>query len=229
MARLPRLVLPGQTHLVVHRARDGAIAFADDEDCQAYVAALDFAARNCRVAVHAYGLRPEEVRLLLTPSDADGLAAMMRGIGVRYVHGLNQRRSSRGTPWEGRFRSALVEAATMLKACTLFVEDGAGGHGSLAHHLGRRSDPLITEHPVYWASGNTPFERQAEHQRAVTAGQDAQDVARFEVALGQGRPVGSPAYLDGLAAVTEHRVRARPRGRPRADISPSPIKTDGPS
>ena len=35
---------------------------------------------------------------------------------------------------------------------------------SYAHHVGSKSDPVITDHPLYWALGNTPFEREAAYR-----------------------------------------------------------------
>ena len=38
---------------------------------------------------------------------------------------------------------------------------------SCAHHVGIAPDLLITDHAVYWALGNTPFERQAQYRQAL--------------------------------------------------------------
>ena len=151
MARLRRIVLPGQAHLIIQRGHNGQRVFVDEPTGKRYLASLREAAREARVAIHAYGLLGTEVRLLATPSDAAGLARMMQSIGRRFVRLFNRRHGRSGTPWEGRFRSAAIEARAHFLDCLRFVEEAGGGapargpgaegvRSSAAHHLAGRVD-----------------------------------------------------------------------------------------
>ena len=51
------------------------------------------------------------MHLLLTPSADDSCARLMRNLGQRYVQYFNRRYDRRGTLWEGRFHSCLVDSA----------------------------------------------------------------------------------------------------------------------
>ena len=159
MARLRRIVIPGQAHVVIHRGHNGQPVFVDDQDREVYLSSLRDAAREAGVAIHAYALLGSEVRLLATPHDEAGLGRMMQSVGRRFVRVFNQRHGRSGTPWEGRFRSAVIEAAPHLLACMVFVEglaesgappaDNEGLRSSAALHLAGRHDALVEAHTFF--------------------------------------------------------------------------------
>ena len=72
MARLPRLIVPGQAHHVLQRSNGGQTAFVDAQDYQAMLALLAEYTQACGVAVHAYVLLPTRWQLLATPDTAEG-------------------------------------------------------------------------------------------------------------------------------------------------------------
>ena len=234
MARLRRIVLPGQAHVIIHRGHNGQDVFFDDRDRDSYLSSLRDAAGEAGVAIHAYGLFRREVRLLATPHDAAGLGRMMQAVGRRFVRLFNQRHGRSGTPWEGRFRSTAIEADTYFLACQRFVEglsEGAGAataeagvRSSAAHHRAGQVDPIAQAHPAYWALGNTPFEREAAYRRFISEPVGGAQVATILHAAMHGWVLGS----DGFAAAAAERVRRRARplspGRPRKDpIDMAPI------
>ncbi len=182
MARLPRLAAAGLAHLLSQRGHDGRAIFVDRADREDYVRLLREAAAPHRVAVHAYALTDSEVLLLATPAEAAGLSAMMQALGRRYVTRFNRRHGHTGTLWDGRFRATVIEPGQHLAACICFVELApvrcglvreAQDHpwSSARNHLGQASDPLVADHPLYWAIGNTPFEREAAHRRLLEIGE----------------------------------------------------------
>jgi REP element-mobilizing transposase RayT len=85
MARLPRLVIPHQTHYLSQQGHDRQPVFRDSDDYAAYLAWLREASRKFGVAIHAYVLLPENIDLLITPSDEEGPGKMMQWIGRYYV------------------------------------------------------------------------------------------------------------------------------------------------
>jgi prepilin-type N-terminal cleavage/methylation domain-containing protein len=219
-------VVAGLPHLVIHRGLSGQAVVVDDADRSLYLGTLVAAAREAEVAVHAYGLFANEVRLLVTPSSAPSLGKMMQAVGRRYVRAFTLRHERSGTPWEGRFRSTVVEPAGRLIACLRFAEGSdADGMGlasdsemprwcSVAHHLGLAADGLISEHAAFWALGNTPFDREAAYRRllAVPVPQAEREAIR-DAAL-KGWAWGSAAFVAQLGADTSRRPRPLRRGRP---------------
>ena len=78
MARLARVVIPGQPHHVTQRGNGGARTFFSDDDYALY---RDMLAASCRAAgveIWAWCLMPNHVHLILVPSDADGLRRRWR-------------------------------------------------------------------------------------------------------------------------------------------------------
>lgn len=229
MARLSRLSAPGQIHLTIQRVHQGQPVFADATDRQAYLACLAEAAVRHQVAIHGYGIAPDEVRLLATPDDVQAIGRMIQFIGRRFVAGLNRRHSRSGALWDGRFRATVVEPLQYFLPCLRYAESAAGGKlgesavdgvpwSSAEHHAGRRSDAFITEHALYWSLGNTPFEREAAYRSAMQRPMSDAEVQGITIASLRGWVLGSPEFERVLAGQLERRLRPLPPGRP-------PIKT----
>lgn len=228
MARLTRLALAGELHLLALAGHNGAPVFVDDADHDTFTSMLRQAASDHGVAIHAYVLLDAEVRLLATPARAEALGRLVQALGRRYVLAYNRRHSRRGTLWEGRFRSCVVDAPAWLLPATVRLESLPVATGlaaapvdwpwsSAMHHVGARRDPLVTEHPRYWSLGNTPFDRELAHARLLEEGVAAASTDALESALRRGHALGDGAFLARLAEQTDRPLTARPRGRPRLE------------
>jgi putative transposase len=233
MARQPRLILPNQAHLIIQRGNDNQIIFRDDEDHERFLGWLKECARFYKVAVHAYVLMPSYVIVLATPADEAGLALMMQKVGRYYVPWFNGKHARSGTLFQGRFRTAIVDAAHYLLACSRHIElapvrahlaAGALDYrwSSYAHHAGVRADGLITDHMLYWNLGNTPFQREAAYTALVEQGQGNEELALIEGALAKGWPVGGHAFKLELERKTRRRILPAKRGRPAKMASAAP-------
>jgi putative transposase len=225
MARLRRLAVAGLAHWLVQRSLPGRPVFADDEDRERYLAALREAAAALPVRLHGFALCPEQVHLVLTPGDEQAPSRLMQAVGRRYVSAHHRRHGGSGTLWDGRFRSAVVEAGPPLLAVLLLVDGLAlePGHSSAGHHSGRLERRLLlTDPPEVWTLGNTPFERElAWHQRLEAGLGAAQQQQLLAAAMG-GWAIGSPAFVHGLAEQLARPTRPRPRGRPaRSELDPA--------
>mgnify|MGYP003575009586 CR=1 FL=1 len=223
MARLPRLSIGGVPHLLVHAGQHAQSVFLDDSDRTLYRNLLGDAARAEQVAIHAYALLDDQVRLLVTPATAEGLGRMMQSIGRRYGGAFNRRHGRQGGLWAGRFRATVLEPERHLLDAMRYVEDernwpgvvdDAGPSSSRGHHLGRRPDSLITDAPAFWALGNTPFDREAAYRRLLDAGLALPVRAALEQAVHAGWPIGSATFVEGLSARTARRLAPLKRGRP---------------
>ena len=226
MARLPRLTAPGLPHHLIQRGNNRQPVFVDEADCSRYLDDLADLAALHGLAIHAYVLMPNHVHLLATPAAADTLARVMQALGRRYVRWFNARHRRTGTLWEGRYRSTVVETDRYLLACMRYIEmnpvraglvddPAAYRWSSHRHQLGQVVDPLIAEHAVYWALGNTPFERQLAYRRLLEQGPLAGEIDAIRTATHRGWALGDPAFLDELAAKAGRRARPLRPGRPR--------------
>jgi putative transposase len=221
MARLPRLVLPGEAHLIIqrgHGAPAGAAVFADADDRATYLAALRDAAAQEQVQVHAWALLDDEVQLLATPAEAAALGRMVQALGRSYVSAYNRRHRHRGSLWDGRFRCGVVEPGPWRLAALRLVDGRSTEPGitSAAQRIGGARDPLLTDPPELWVLGNTPFEREAAYRALLAQGlPSAQAEALRRAALG-GWAAGSAAFAASAGERATRPAQPRPRGRPRA-------------
>lgn len=218
MARLPRLVVPGQAHHLVQRGHNAQPVFVDDEDRRQYLAALRDALRAHEVVLHAYALLDDVVQLLLRPPSEAALSRMVQAVGRRYVAGFNRRHGRSGTIWEGRFRAGVVQQGEptlqSLRMIDALVSPPPGRWSSAPHRLGLARDPLVSDPPEYWQLGNTPFEREAAYAALLAQGMDTAVVRRIEHAAVNGWALGSPQFLADMAQQSGRPVRPRARGRP---------------
>lgn len=226
MARLTRLCVPGWPHLLLQAGHNRQPVFLDDADRHLFVELLQSAASTHGVAIHAYALLDNEVRLLATPTGSDSLSLMMQAVGRRYGSSFNRRHAHTGSLWEGRFRATVIEPERHLLACMRYIDqalpDDVQGTGleqqawsSAAHHLGERVDPLVSDHLLYWSLGNTPFEREAAYRALLQHALTPVEMASISDAVKKGWPLGSAGFLTQLSGSTARRLAPLPRGRPR--------------
>ena len=226
MARLARLTLPGQVHLVTHRGNNRQPVVIDDTDRQTLLDLLGEQAARHRVAMHAYVLMPTGLYLLLTPATAEGVPAMMQAVGRAYVRYFNARHGRSGTLWEGRYRSTLIQPERYLLPCMSLMDTEPVRAGLCAdplsypwsshrHHVGQAPDRRLTTHPLYWTLGNTPFAREAAYAEMVHKGLDAQQMGAISAAAWQGWALGDPAFIESLQQDTARRLLPARPGRPQ--------------
>jgi putative transposase len=225
MARLPRLTLAGYPHHILQRGNNQQDIFSSVADYQMLLALLEENARKFGVALHAYVLMGNHFHLLATPASAEGLPQMMQAVGRRYVRYFNDSQARSGTLWEGRYRSTLIEAERYLLSCMAYIDlnpvrSGLVGDpkdypwSSHCHYAGLRADRLVTPHPLFWALGNTPFEREVAYAELVRAGiSSAQHDALTRSVLG-GWVLGGEDFVADVQKRTERRVRKNRPGRP---------------
>jgi putative transposase len=235
MARLPRLVIPHQPHHVIQRGNDRQLIFRDDADYAAFLTWLRDAARQFKVAVHAYVLLPNHLHLLLTPSDQAGLGRMMQWVGRHYVPYFNHKYERAGTLWQGRYKATVIDSERYFMTCCRYIELNPVRAGmvaspaeyawsSYAHHVGRTPDPLIIDHPLYWALGNTPFDREVAYRELTEQGLTREEIDALNEATLKGWALGSDKFKLALEKQTKRRVQPAKRGRPPKEAQLQAIK-----
>lgn len=226
MARQPRLVIAHQPHHLIQRGNNRQPIFIETADYQAYLTWLREGSKRFGVAIHAYVLMSNHVHLLASPQDADGLAKLMQWLGRAYVPWFNRKYSRTGGLWEGRFRTSVVDSEAYLLICSRYIElnpvrAGLAGQpqdypwSSYAHHIGLKIDPLITEHALFWALGNTPFEREAAYKSLFEQALSQADLAVVGQGVQKGRVTGPIAYQEKLAKTLDRPIIPNRRGRPK--------------
>lgn len=225
MARLPRLIVPNQPHHVIQQGHDSQLIFREPEDYQRFLGWLRESAREFKVAIHAYVLMPNHLHLLATPADEGGLAQAMQRTGRYYVPWFNAKYGRSGSLFQGRFKTSVIDAAPYFMQCSQYIEFNpvrtqvagdalAYPWSSYAHHAGVKPDPVITDHALYWALGNTPFQREAAYKELVERPLTARQLEAIGHALLKGWPLGSDAFKRELQNKAKRQVLPAKRGRP---------------
>jgi putative transposase len=225
VARLPRLAVAGQPHHLIQRGTNRQPIFRDAADFTRMLQLLSDHSRSNLVAIHAYVLMGNHFHLLVTPGQAKGLSTMMQGVGRAYVRYFNDRYQRTGTLWESRFKGTVIDSEHYLFICMAYIElnpvragivtsPGEYDWSSYSHNTGQRKDPLIREHPLFWALGNTPFAREAAYRDIVEAGVSANKQAEVTDATLRGWALGG---LHGSLSKQNLPRRAVPlaKGRPK--------------
>ena len=235
MARLPRLVVANQPHHIIQRGNDRQLIFRDTDDYTVFLARLNDAAKQYQVAINAYVLMSNHLHLLASPSDPEGLARMMQWIGRHYVPYFNRKYARAGTLWQGRYKATVLDSERYFIMCSRYIElnpvragivaDPFGyAWSSYAHHVGSKSDPIITDHPLYWALGNTPFEREAAYRGLFEHALTEKDVHALSEATRKGWALGSEQFKVALEKKVSRRVRPAKRGRPCKQGPSGPVE-----
>lgn len=220
MARLPRLYSADTPHLLQTRL----LAMAEAPTVQVldqWALWLKEEASRLRLAVHGWSLTPREILLLLTPGDADGLRALMQALGRRIAV-----QRGGGKVFEGRYRSALIEAGNWVLPTLIWLEHLPVRQGlvmeaehwrwsSARAHTGAGVQGWLAMHADYWACGNTPFDRQARYRMMLQEGLGSMARERIEASIRGQWALGSEAFLVQMTESASRRAESRPRGRPR--------------
>lgn len=235
MARQPRLSLSDQLHHVLLSGNNGQPVFADSADRALFVALLSTHAQAQGVALHAWALMPDHIHLLLTPQRDGALSLCMQAVGRAYVQAFNRRHGRRGTLWEGRYRSTVLEPDAWLLRAMVWLDThpqrsllaqgqgleqapgaGNGAHPwvTAGHYLGLAPCKAITVPPQYWALGNTPFAREAAYRTLLEQGCDAASIRALTEAARKGWVLGSDGFVAQLQGVTPRRLGKAKPGRP---------------
>ena len=95
---------------------------------------------------------------------------------------------------------------------------------SYPHHAGLAIDPSITDHALYWALGNTPFERHRRYRAQAELPLDSAASARALDAARKGWVRGDDAFTQRCERLANRRLTPLRRGRPKkvnhdADLS----------
>ncbi len=177
---------------------------------------------------------PNHMHLLATPGDERSLPMTLQAVGRHYVLHFNRRHLRTGSLWEGRYRATVIEAERYLLVCSRYIELNPVRAGlcdtpesyrwsSYAHHVGLSVDSLITDHPLYWALGNTPFERQRVYRESFAQPLPEGDLRAIREATQKGWLLGDDIYRQRMAMLANRRIAPLSRGRPRRGKPANPV------
>jgi len=164
MARLARLVVAGQAHLVLQRGHNGARVFSDAADRAAYLAALREAAAAEAVQVHALALLDsEQFRRVFVNLIDNALAALSDQEGERLI---------------------TISTSCKSDGSALFAEVGDTGHGIQPAAFQRLFQPYFSTRGTGTGLGLAIVQRIVlEHRGRIQARANFPQGAKFVIEL----------------------------------------------
>lgn len=217
MARLQRIVVPGQALHIIQRGNNRQAVFFAEEDYRFYLESLERAAETTDCRVHAYVLMTNHVHLLVTPHHEDGPSRLMQSVGgiyVRYVNGVYRRS---GTLWEGRFKSALINSERYLLTCSRYIElnpvrakmvEHPGDYHWSSYRANALGvlDAVVSPHRLYEGLGCTFEERQVAYRVLFNAHIDNAEMACIREGTEKGKVVGSGRFREEVENALKRRI-----------------------
>lgn len=218
-------MLAGVPVHIVHRGNNRQACFREPEDRSFYLLHLTRLRADAACAVHAYCLMTNHVHLLVTATQTDGCARLMKGIAQLHTQYMNRKYERTGSLWEGRFRSCLVQSENYLLACYRYIETNPiraglcqhpGDHiwSSYAANGDGAFDPLVTSHEEYMCLGAGGASRQAAYRDLFESKFPEQRVAEIRKATNGNFALGDPSFQRRIEAALGRRVAPASPGRP---------------
>ena len=228
MPRAARLLFAGHPLHVVHRGVNRGDCFANDDDRRFYLGVLEEFLPQTGCALHAFVLMTNHVHLLLTPSEADSAARLMKAVAQRHAQRCNKQWGRTGPFWEGRFKSSLVDSQEYALSCHRYIEDNpvrarmvahAADHPWSSFHANALGVPcaLLTQHPTLQSLHADPVKRRLAYGAMFEEPQCEAELSLIRNALKSGLAAGSPEFVEHVAIASGRRAawRNAKRGLPK--------------
>ena len=219
MARIARFIAPGLPHHVTQRGNRRERIFFTDDDYALYHGLLASQCRKQGVACWAYCLMPNHVHLILVPDRPELLARALGETHRRYSTAINGRLGVTGHLFQARFGSAAMDEEHLMAAARYLALNPVRARlveraedwrwSSVGAHLSGRDDGLASVAPL--------IERYGRFADLIETAPPAEALSALRASETIGRPLGSPAFLDQVAAAVGRDPRPRRRGpKPKA-------------
>jgi len=230
MPRKPRFYMPGAPVHAVQRGHNKSATFFDDFDYLEYLRCLKQASDACSCAIHAYVLMTNHVHLLMTPENPGSIGRLFQSLGRHYVRYINEAYGRRGSLWEGRYKSTIIQTQTYLLTCQRYIEMNPVRAGLVDHPAKYRwssysanalgvSNPILSKHAEYQLLGRSPEDRQSTYRELFDTTLGSDEIALQRSALQTGTPLGNDRFRSQIEAVSCRKIGFLMRGRPKKTVS----------
>ena len=214
MARIARVVVPGEPHHVTQRGNRRQETFFCEDDYEAYLELMAQWCSRCGVDVWAYCLMPNHVHLVAVPEKRDSLRRAVGEAHRRYTRRINFREQWRGHLWQERFSSFVMDDAHVLAAMRyielnpvragLVADPGAYRWSSARAHLAGQDDALVKVQPMLDYVGDWP--------KYLALDVDEREAALLRMHARTGRPLGSETFVMDLERILGRYLRKQKPG-----------------
>ena len=178
--------------------------------------------------MHAYVLMTNHTHLLMTPSNSDGISKVMQSFGRHYVQYINRSYQRRGTLWESRHRSSVVDADNYLLACYRYIEMNPVRARMVEHptvycwssyrsNAEGKSNAELTPHQTYLSLGDTREIREENYRGLFLIQVEEKTHSEIRAAANSNMPLGDSKFKAQIELALFRKIGFQARGRPRIE------------
>ena len=232
MGRLARATDDGLVYHAMNRGNNRTDVFAGDGDHEAFLESLRVAKGRYPFALLGYCLMSNHFHLLLKPGSGQSISRILQSLSVAHTWRYHKRHRTSGHVWQGRFKSPVIQDDDHLLVVLRYIEANPVRARMVAdprdyrwssygqHGLGL-VDTLLDGFPQWEHLGPSEVERRRRWRAKLRTAQKQDELTAVRDSLRTGRPLGSPAWVEGVATRLGIDLTPRPRGRPRKEESAS--------
>src|SRR5208283_3868519 len=222
MARLARVVIRGLPHHITQRGNRRQQTFFNEGDYAAYLELMTEWCREQGVEIRCYCLMPNHTHSIAVPSSEDGLRWAVGETHRRYTRRINFREKWRGSLWQGRFASFVMDEPYLLAAARYVelnpvrarlvskAEDWPWSNARA--HLAGRNDQLVKVAPLLEMIGDW-----GAFLNSVMREEDLSDIRH---PTRTGRPLGDETFLARLEGMAGRVLKPqKPGPKPKEKVN----------
>ena len=226
LARKVRLFIKDTAQHIILRSLDNM--FRDELDYMLFLSMIRDIKRRIDLDIHSYVLMPDYLEFIATPSNKTSISKFMQSLGRRYVGYFNKKYNRKGTLWEGRYKSSIVEESYIfdvmryiesrpIREC-LVSDVSLYRYSSIHNNLLNEKDKIVTPHRVYRDLGYRDGDRIKRYSQIFYLPIDIEKEKFIISCLEKQLITGSKSFVLKLEKLIGITLRERQRGRPKKNI-----------
>ena len=217
MPRIPRIIIPGVPHHIIHRGNRRQDVFFTEQDKKRYLWWLTKYSHQYGLDILAYCLMSNHIHLIGIPRTITSIAEVMHIVNTRHTQTVNTEQGWTGHLFQGRYFSTSLDDVH-LWVCIKYVEQNPVRAGLVSH---------AADYP--WSSAKCHCGLCKNIVQASETGYDGKLDDWFDVLKGipkldlieiirhrtqKGIPCGDDDFLEKISNITGQAIKDRPKGRP---------------
>ena len=228
MARKVRIFVKDSPQHIILKSINSVTLFRDESDYSSFMALFRVINEKIDIDIHAFVLMPTYFEFIATPLSENSISKFMQSLGRQYVMYFNKKYSRKGTLWEGRYKSSLVESIYIFDIMR-YIESAPQREGlvdsateykysSIHNNLLNEKSKIVSYHKQYRELGYRDEERLRRYSQIFYSEMSKKRESFIVTCLEKQLVTGSQEFIGKIEELIGVTLRAKPRGRPRKKI-----------
>ncbi len=224
LARKIRLFIENTAQHIILKSIDSM--FRDELDYMLFLSMIRDIKSRIDLDIHSYVLMPDYLEFIATPSNETSMSKFMQSLGRRYVGYYNKKYNRKGTLWEGRYKSSIVEESYIFDVMRYIesrpLKEGLVNdaslyrYSSIHNNLLNEKDKIVTPPKVYRDLGYRDEDRIKRYSQIFYSEMKRE---KFIISCLEKQLItGSKSFVLKLERLIGITLRERQRGRPKKNI-----------